>query len=68
MNNANPEGECCKKCFFFQFTNEDEEFKEWGICRKFPPMTFYTGCSYGNGWRQPDVKESGWCGEFREKE
>ena len=62
----------CSKCVFFTNAN----FIGVGQCRRFPPtpVAFVTGNGSGSMIttevknRNPEVNESHWCGEFREKE
>ncbi len=62
----------CARCIFFTNAN----YIGVGQCRRFPPIpiAFVTGNGSGSlitteiKNRNPEVNESHWCGEFREKE
>ena len=59
--------ETCKNCKYFFI------FHEGGECRKYPPESFIYPKKQTDGtlktvWHfQPEVRDNGWCGEFKYK-
>jgi len=56
----------CRDCKFYQ-VNLNLKAKNYGRCRRYPPIPVYDG-RYDENTYSPYLHEDEWCGEWKVKE
>lgn len=69
-----PKGEQCRKCYYGEDSNADDEPDTEYWCRRFPPVSPYRqmpdepAVDRYDAWELPCVFASAWCGEFKPRD